>query len=117
MAKKYNIAYSTSDYNQILRDDDVDLVLVATQHHMHAKMTMEVINSGKSVFVEKPLALNKKELDEIIEAYKNKNVNISVGFNRRFAPLAKKMKKALGGEKTPINIIATMNAGFKINSL
>ena len=112
MAKKYNIAYSTSDYNQILKDDDVDLILVTTQHHMHAKMTMEAINAGKSVFVEKPLALNNKELDEIIEAYKNKNVNISVGFNRRFAPLAKKMKKALGNEKTPINMIATMNAGF-----
>ena len=112
MAKKYNIANSTSDYNQILEDEDVDLVLVTTQHHMHAKMTMEAIKAGKSVFVEKPLALNQKELDEIIGAYKNNNVNISVGFNRRFAPLAKKMKKVLGSEKTPINIIATMNAGF-----
>ena len=112
MAKKYNIANSTSDYNQILKDEDIDLVLVTTQHHMHAKMTMEAIKAGKSVFVEKPLALNQKELDEIIAAYKNKNVNVSVGFNRRFAPLAKKMKKVLGSEKTPINIIATMNAGF-----
>ena len=112
MAKKHNIANSTSDYHQILNDDDVDLVLVTTQHHMHAKMAIEAINAGKSVFVEKPLAMNKKELDQIIEAYNVNNVNITVGFNRRFAPLAKKMKKALGSSTTPINIVATMNAGF-----
>ena len=112
MAKKYNIANSTSDYHEILKDEEVDLVLVTTQHHLHAKMTMEAISAGKSVYVEKPLALNEKELDEIIKNYNSKNINLSVGFNRRFAPLAKKMKKALGNSITPINIIATMNAGF-----
>ena len=112
MAKKHNITNSTSDYHNILNDKEVDLVLVTTQHHMHAKMTIEAINSGKSVFVEKPLALNETELDEIIKSYNSSDVNISVGFNRRFAPLAKKMKKALGNSLTPINIIATMNAGF-----
>jgi len=112
MAKKHSIANSTSDYHQILIDDDVDLVLVTTQHHLHAKMVIEAINSGKSVFVEKPLAINQKELDEIIQAYNLNNVNIAVGFNRRFAPLAKKMKKALGSSTTPVNIVATMNAGF-----
>jgi len=112
MAKKYSIANSTSDYHQILNDDDVDLVLVTTQHYMHAKMAIEAINANKSVFIEKPLALNQKELDQIIEAYNVNNVNITVGFNRRFAPLAKKMKKALGSSTTPINIVATMNAGF-----
>jgi predicted dehydrogenase len=79
---------------------------------MHAKMAIEAINAGKSVFVEKPLAMNQKELDQIIEAYNVNNINITVGFNRRFAPLAKKMKKALGSSNAPINIIATMNAGF-----
>ena len=112
MAKKHDIANSTSDYHEILKDEEVDLVLVTTQHHMHAKMTIEAINAGKSVFVEKPLALNEKELEEIIESYSSNDVNVSVGFNRRFAPLAKKMKKALGNSTTPINIIATMNAGF-----
>ncbi len=112
LAKKYGISNSTSDYNQILNDDDVDLVIITTQHHMHAKMVIETIKAGKSVFVEKPLALNKNELDEIIKIYNTSNVNLTVGFNRRFAPLAKNMKKALGGTFTPINIVATMNAGF-----
>ena len=112
MAKKYNIANSTSDYQKILKDEEVDLIIVTTQHHMHAKMTIEAINAGKSIYVEKPLALNEKELDEIIKNYNSKNINLSVGFNRRFAPLAKKMKKALGNSITPINIVATMNAGY-----
>lgn len=112
MAKKYKISASTTDYKEMLRDDDVDLVFVTTQHHMHAKMVIETISSGKSVFVEKPLALKKEELMQIIDNYNANNSNITVGFNRRFAPLSKKMKNLIGTSKAPINIIATMNAGF-----
>tara|TARA_Y100000766_G_scaffold285409_1_gene308677 strand:+ start:34408 stop:36528 length:2121 start_codon:yes stop_codon:yes gene_type:complete len=112
MAKKYGIANSTSDYQEILKDSEVDLVLITTQHNLHAKMALEVMQAGKSVFVEKPLTLNNDELSQIIEAYKLNNVNVSVGFNRRFAPFATKMKKALGDGTNPINIVATMNAGF-----
>lgn len=111
-AKKHKIAVSTSDYKEILKDDEVDLVLITTQHHMHAKMVLECLEANKSVFVEKPLALKSNELEEIISVYKKKNVNVSVGFNRRFAPLALQMKKLLGSSESPINITATMNAGF-----
>jgi predicted dehydrogenase/threonine dehydrogenase-like Zn-dependent dehydrogenase len=112
MAKRHNIAKSTSDYNEILKDNEVDLAFITTKHNMHASMVLETIKANKSVFVEKPLALNDSELNAIIEAYNNHNVNVSVGFNRRFAPLAKKMKKLLGNDNTPLNIVATMNAGF-----
>ena len=112
MAKKYDVAYSTTNYKEILGDKEVDLIFITTQHNTHARMVVESIEAGKNVFVEKPLALNNEELDSIIESYQKNNVNISVGFNRRFSPLAKKMKKALGGSITPINIVATMNAGF-----
>lgn len=112
LAKKYGITKSTTDYHEILKDDTVDLVLVTTRHNMHAKMALDVMNSGKSVFVEKPLALTPEELDQIIEGHQSNNVNVSVGFNRRFSPFAKQMKKALGEGTNPINIVATMNAGF-----
>jgi predicted dehydrogenase/threonine dehydrogenase-like Zn-dependent dehydrogenase len=111
MAKKYGIANSTSDYKEILNDSEVDLLLITTRHNMHAPMVLESIKAGKSVFVEKPLAIRKSELEEIIETYIEKSVNVSVGYNRRFAPLAQKMKSLLGSNETPINIIATMNAG------
>ncbi|WP_438710601.1 bi-domain-containing oxidoreductase [Aquimarina muelleri] len=112
MAKRHNIANSTSNYKEILEDKDVDLVFITTQHNMHASMVLESLKAQKSVFVEKPLALTSEELEGIIAEYNVQNVNVSVGFNRRFAPLAKKMKKFLGNDNTPINIIATMNAGF-----
>lgn len=112
MAKRHSIANSTSDYREILEDEDVDLVFITTKHNMHASMVLETIQANKSVFVEKPLALTESELDAIVTEYHKQNVSINVGFNRRFAPLAKKMKRALGSDNTPMNIVATMNAGF-----
>jgi len=112
LAKKFKIHNSTTDYKEILDDNKVDLVFITTRHNLHAKMVNEIINSGKSVFVEKPLALNEKELELIIKNYKKNDVNLSVGFNRRFAPLAIQMKKLLGNDNNPLNIIATMNAGY-----
>jgi predicted dehydrogenase/threonine dehydrogenase-like Zn-dependent dehydrogenase len=112
LAKKFGIAQSTTDNQTIFKDKDVDLVMITTRHSSHASMVKEALNSSKHVFVEKPLALNNEELDEVIEAYTNSGLTVSVGFNRRFAPLAIEMKKALGTGNTPMNIIATMNAGF-----
>ncbi|MFO7825997.1 MAG: bi-domain-containing oxidoreductase [Cyclobacterium sp.] len=112
LAKKFEIEQSTTDNREILKDEDVDLVMVTTRHNAHAQMVVESLKAGKHVFVEKPLALNQEELNAVLEAYLESKKNVSVGFNRRFAPLAIKMKKALGSGNTPMNIIATMNAGY-----
>lgn len=114
LAKKGNVATATSDYKEIITDKDIDTVMIATRHDLHSSMTLEAIEAGKNVFVEKPLCLSNTELDAIISAKNNhpedKSPMVVVGFNRRFAPLAVKMKKLLGdGAK---NIVATMNAGF-----
>ena len=111
LAKRFKIAKSTTDYHEILSDTDVNLVLITTRHNLHAKMVTEVLGAGKHVFVEKPLALNDTELSRILECYQKKNSSITVGFNRRFAPLAIRMKNLLGGANSPVNIVATMNAG------
>jgi predicted dehydrogenase/threonine dehydrogenase-like Zn-dependent dehydrogenase len=111
LAKKFKIARSTTDYQEILSDTDVNLVLITTRHNLHAKMVTEVLGAGKHVFVEKPLALNDTELNQILGFYQNNNSSITVGFNRRFAPLAIRMKNLLGGANSPVNIVATMNAG------
>ena len=112
LAKKYKIKYSTTDNNIILEDKDVDLVMITTRHNSHAKLVIDSLSAGKNVFVEKPLALNEDELNQIINVYKTSVKTLTVGFNRRFAPLAIQMKKALVAADTPMNIIATMNAGF-----
>jgi len=116
LAKKGNISKATSDYKEILKDQEVDTVMITTRHNLHARMVLESLQAGKNVFVEKPLALNIEELNQIIQAYLSPSHSLSlshsltVGFNRRFAPLAQKMKQLLG--EGPKNIIATMNAGF-----
>lgn len=110
LAKKYNIEYSTTDYKEIISNKEVDLVLITTRHNQHAKVVIETLNSGKSVFVEKPLTINEQDLEEIISAYQNANKTLMVGFNRRFSPHIQKMKSLVGN--SPMNVIATMNAGF-----
>lgn len=112
LAKKFGVAQSTTDNDLILKDSEVDLVMVTTRHNAHARMVIDALKAGKHVFVEKPLALNQEELDAVVEAYVESGKTVSVGFNRRFAPLAIQMKKALGSGNTPMNIIATMNAGM-----
>jgi predicted dehydrogenase len=112
LARKHNISNTTTDNSLIFKDQDVDLVMITTRHNSHASLAIEALNCGKNVFVEKPLALNQEELDQVVEAYQKSGKTITVGFNRRFAPLAIKMKKALSTVATPMNIIATMNAGF-----
>ena len=110
LAQKHGIANSTTDYNEILNDPEVDLVLITTRHDQHASMVVKSLNAGKNVFVEKPLALNSEQLNQIIEAQQVSGKTVSVGFNRRFSPHIQKIKQIVGN--APMNIIATMNAGF-----
>jgi predicted dehydrogenase len=112
LAKKAGAEKATSDYHVILQDPEVDLVIVTTRHNLHAGMVIESLKAGKSVFVEKPLCLNRQELQEIMDVYQQASdrTTLTVGFNRRFSPFAKKMKNLMGNGV--MNIIATMNAGF-----
>ena len=109
LAKKHNISQSTTDYELVLDDKDVDLIMITTRHNLHAEMVIKALNKGKHVFVEKPLALNNNELKAIEESYKNSNGSLMIGFNRRFSPHLQKIKSLVGD--APMNIVATMNAG------
>ncbi|GAB3318891.1 bi-domain-containing oxidoreductase [Larkinella ripae] len=115
LAKKYGIALSTSDYREVLNDPEINLVVVTTRHQQHARLTGKALRAGKHVFVEKPLAIYEDELDELVEIYQQSTKTVLVGFNRRFSPHALKMKALLGGSasgEVPMNVVATMNAGF-----
>jgi predicted dehydrogenase len=112
LARKYKIAQSSTNFDDVLSDPSINTVLITTRHNLHATMTIKALNAGKNVFVEKPLALSKDELQEIINAYNRGGGTITVGFNRRFSPFSVKMKSLLGNANVPLNIIATMNAGM-----
>ena len=100
LAKKHGISQSTTDYKEILNDNDIDAVIITTRHGSHAKLVIESLNAGKNTFVEKPLALNHDELNQILEVYNNqqKIANgqaLTVGFNRRFSPHLIKVKQSI----------------------
>jgi len=111
LAKKYKIAQSSTDFDNVLSDPSINTVVITTRHNLHAPMTIKALSAGKNVFVEKPLALSKDELNDILDAYKKYGGTLTVGFNRRFSPFVKKMKALLGSDNNPMNIVATMNAG------
>jgi predicted dehydrogenase len=102
--------YCTTDYREILADEKVDAVIIATRHDTHAEIVTEAINADKAIFVEKPLALNEDELEKVYSAYRRNPVPITVDFNRRFSPLTLKAKEELVTK--PIYGIYRVNAGF-----
>jgi predicted dehydrogenase/threonine dehydrogenase-like Zn-dependent dehydrogenase len=111
LAKKYGFASSTTRYEDVLEDVDIDTVLITTQHHLHAEQIVASLQAGKHVFVEKPLALNHHQLSAIVDAFKKSDGQLlQVGFNRRFSKHSIALKKALGSG--PLNIVMTINAGF-----
>lgn len=115
LAKKFGIAASTTDYREVLDDPEINLVIITTRHQQHARMTREALLAGKHVFVEKPLAIYEEELEQLVEVHQESDKTVLVGFNRRFSPHVQKMKALLGGAASgdvPMNVIATMNAGF-----
>jgi len=112
LAKKYEIENSTTDFDTVLQDDDVSMVLITTRHNLHAPMTIRALKSGKHVFVEKPLAMTREELYDIKKAVVESGKTVTVGFNRRFSPHIEEIKKRIGDKPGPLNVIATMNAGY-----
>lgn len=113
MAKKYNTAFSTSDYQELLADEKVNLVIITTRHSLHARMVMQAAQTGKNIFVEKPLAVNEEELEVLQQLFTSKPLAslLHVGFNRRFSPHITQLKKLVGLQPGAMHLIITMNAG------
>ena len=112
LAKRYGFRYASSDGAQILKDKKVDVVAVLTRHHLHASQTLAALKAGKRVFCEKPLALNERELDSIEKALAKENSPLlTIGFNRRFAPLSGQLAAFLQGRSQPLAAHYRVNAG------
>lgn len=111
--KKNEFANASTDLAQLLTNQELNTVVIATQHNLHAKQVINALNAGKNVFVEKPLALTNTELDEIELAYNAQDgkCRLMVGYNRRFAPHVIKMKSLLASISEPKSFVMTMNAG------
>ena len=115
-AKDLGFSRASTDIDAVLVDDAIDTVFITTRHDTHADLTLRALQAGKHVFVEKPLAIHRDELEEIAELYGQLAESgdaplLTVGFNRRFSPLTFGMRRLLEGVQHPKNIIITVNAG------
>jgi predicted dehydrogenase len=89
IAGKYNADFCTSDPDDIIGDDNIDAVLIATRHDQHAALATKALQAGKAVFTEKPLAITRESLLELCKVAEQDGApRLMVGYNRRFAPLA-----------------------------
>lgn len=116
-AKRFGFIRTTSDENEVIRDEQVNTLAILTRHHLHARQVMAALRAGKHVFCEKPLALNEAELQEIEQALVETAEEgaaplLMVGFNRRFAPFARQMQAFLTGRAEPLSAHYRVNAGY-----
>jgi predicted dehydrogenase/threonine dehydrogenase-like Zn-dependent dehydrogenase len=109
IGNQYGFSWCTTDAHEVTGNSEVDAVIIATRHDTHASLTAEALRSGKSVFVEKPLAIDQSGLDEVAEALEQGG-QLMVGFNRRFSPLSVKAHEFFGGV-SPLSISYRVNAG------
>jgi len=117
VAKQFRAGYSTTEYRQVLSDPEVDAVLIATRHNLHAEMVLDALNAGKHVFVEKPLALTREDLGRIAGFFESRKEGeitpvLMTGFNRRFSPYARRIRELVGERRNPMILNYRMNAGY-----
>ena len=109
---KHGFLEATTDGQSVMNDERINIVAIATRHHLHSEQILSSLRSGKHVFCEKPLCINLDELGEIEkEASSRPNQHLMIGFNRRFAPLVIKMKSLLSDIDQPKTVVMTINAG------
>jgi predicted dehydrogenase/threonine dehydrogenase-like Zn-dependent dehydrogenase len=111
IGEKYGFHSCASGADEVIDDQSVNLVVIATRHDTHAELARRALERGHHVFVEKPLAMNEAELDEVLAAAGNSNGRLMVGFNRRFSSLAQAAKDFFSGGGGPLSISYRVSAG------
>jgi predicted dehydrogenase/threonine dehydrogenase-like Zn-dependent dehydrogenase len=118
-AGKFGFSYCSNSEEDLLRDPNINAVMIATRHHRHASQTLAALKAGKSVFCEKPLCLREEELASIIgelsQPQRSESATtplLMVGFNRRFAPMAIQLKNFLSTIHEPLSMHYRVNAGY-----
>ena len=96
-AGQYNV--KNSSFIEIINDLNIKGVVLAVPAHLHASMAIEVMNKGKHVFVEKPLAMNENESELMIATAKQNNVKLMVGHLLQYHPIFKKILKIVNANE------------------
>ena len=115
VAERYGFDFCTTNEKDIIENDDINTVFIATRHDSHAHYVMKALKAGKNVFTEKPLCLKEEELSQIVETYnlepetQNLKPVLMVGYNRRFSSLIRQIKDEFG--HGPMAVVYRVNAG------
>jgi len=112
VGSKFGFQSSVSSADEIIDDQETNLVVIATRHASHAELAARALKSGRHVFVEKPLAVDDDQLNQVLKAAANSSGQLMVGFNRRFSPLAIAAREFFSSNpETPLSINYRINAG------
>jgi predicted dehydrogenase/threonine dehydrogenase-like Zn-dependent dehydrogenase len=110
--RKFGFTTASTNADSVFEDESLDAIFIVTRHATHAELVCRALDTGKAVYVEKPLALTREETDQIAAAIeKTGNDRLMVGFNRRFAPLLTAMKKGFGAGASTSVTRYLVNAG------
>lgn len=114
-ANRFGFRYAASDEARLIADPDINTIAILTRHHLHARQVLASLQAGKHVFCEKPLAINHEQLAEIedrLALINERQLLVTVGFNRRFAPLSQRLHAFLLDRSEPLVAHYRVNAGY-----
>ena len=109
VARTIGGADTATDWSVAVEDPDIDLVVIGTRHDTHAEIAAAALRAGKAVFVEKPLGLTRDQIDEVWAAGAD-NDRLAIGFNRPFAPLARRLGEEVAAVEGPVQLVYRVNA-------
>jgi predicted dehydrogenase len=109
-ALRFGAAYACSEYEEVLKDAEVDAVLIASRNQYHGPQSLAALRAGKHVFVEKPMAITAEECRELCDAVEETGRHLTVGFNRRFAPYYRELKSVLARRTSPAVVQCRINS-------
>ena len=110
--RKFGFGTASTTAEAVLGDTSLDAIFIVTRHHTHADLVCRALQTGKAVFVEKPLALTADEVQRVTEVIaQTGNDRLMVGFNRRFAPLLAELRARFGQQGSPSALRYLINAG------
>lgn len=92
-ADNLRIANLTADHRDILKDPEIEAVLICSSTDTHAQMIIEAAESGKHIFCEKPIDFNVQRIRQALSAVDTAGVKLQIGFNRRFDHNFKKVRE------------------------
>ncbi len=114
-AKQFGARRWYLDWKKLLRDEEIDAVYIATPVHLHAEQAIAAAEAGKHVLCEKPMAMNLRECDQMIEACRSNKVKLGIAYYRHFYPVVERLKAIIKSGEVGAPVLAQINAFEQFN--